>query len=127
MPKDEEEKEIEKELKEHDDFFDVDDDLIPPRPEESLAEAIKMQNESKMIESGVLTEIKTDEELKAISVEEALADVFNIEFSKKIFANVKRHRASIDRKSRKENIDMMSAIQKEKRRGVIDKFLRRGY
>lgn len=122
------EKKLEKILKEeaHDDFFDVEDDFIPPRPEESLAKAIEMQNEPKIIETGILTEIKGDEELKAISIEEALAEVFNIEFSKSIFRNIKRHRVSLDRKSRKENIDMMAAIQKEKRKGMIDKLLRRG-
>jgi len=116
-----------KELKEvYDELFDMEDEFVPPRPEESLAKAIEMQNEAKILEKGILTEIKGDEELKAISTEETLAEVFNIKFSEILFANIKRHRVSLDRKGRKENIDMMSAIQKEKRRGVMDKLLRRG-
>ena len=123
-----EKKEIEKILKEeaNDDFFDMEDEFVPPRPEESLAKAIEMQNQPEIIESGILTEIKGDEELKAISIEEALSEVFNIKFSESIFKNIKRHRVSLDRKSRKENIDMMAAFQKEKRKGMIDKLLRRG-
>lgn len=123
-----EEEEVKKILKEeaHDDLFDMEDEFIPPRPEESLAKAIELQNQPEIIETGILTEIKGDEELKAISIEEALAEVFKIEFSKSIFRNIKRHRASLDRKSRKENIDMMQAFQKEKHRGMMDKLLRKG-